>query len=475
MVSIQRQRMTYIISDFLMTALAWFVFNIIRYFDVVEPRVHIHTLSAFLSLPTVWLGQVLFPVLMMGLYYLSGYYNVVFFKSRVEELISTFTTAVIGTIIIYFLAIFNDPIPDRMSNYALLMMLLGLLFAVVYSARLTITQITANRIRHGHLSFNALIIGASHHAVKLKERLTHPTKGHTGFYKILGYVQTDSNHNDRWHHDLPVYHIDNIESACRQYGVKYLIIDSHRMEMQALLQIINRLLPLDLPILVSPTPFHLIASRPKLDNIKGEPLIDISHANMSESTRNLKRVGDIVFASVALILLSPVFAIISLCIKLDSPGPVFYTQERIGLRKNPFRIIKFRTMRTDAEMGGPALSSANDNRVTRIGRHLRKYRLDELPQFWNVIKGEMSIIGPRPEREFYIKQIMKRAPYYILVHQVRPGITSLGMVKHGYAGNVDEMIERLQYDLIYLENVSLTVDMKILIHTVSTVLKGRGV
>lgn len=475
MVSIRRQRSIYVISDFMMTALAWLIFNIIRYFNVVEPRVHSNNLGSFLSLPTVWLGQVLFPILMMALYYLSGYYNSVFFKSRVEEFISTFTTAVIGTVIIYFAAIFNDPIPDRISNYALLLILLGLLFAVVYSARLTITQITTNRINHGQLSFKTLLIGSSHHAVKLKDKLTQPYKGKHGFYNILGYVRIDTSHHDHWRHDLPVYSIDNIKDVCHRLRIKYLIIDSYRMDMPELVRIINRLLPLDLPVLVSPTPFHIIASRPRIENIKAEPLIDISNARMSESTRNLKRAGDVVCASVAIILLIPVIAIISLLIKLDSPGPIFYKQERIGWRKRPFNIIKFRTMRTDAEKNGPALSSENDKRITHIGHYLRKYRLDELPQFWNVIKGDMSLIGPRPEREFYIKQILQRAPYYILVHQVRPGITSLGMVKHGYAGTVDEMVERLQYDLIYLENVSLTVDLKILIHTVSTVLKGRGV
>lgn len=196
---------------------------------------------------------------------------------------------------------------------------------------------------------------------------------------------------------------------------------------------------------------------------------------MSESTRNLKRAGDIVVSALALIVLSPLFLALAIAIKRDSKGPVFYSQERVGLRKKPFRIHKFRTMKTDAEANGPTLSSANDRRITKVGRVLRKYRIDELPQFWNVLKGDMSIIGPRPERDFYIRQIMKQAPYYTLIHQVRPGITSLGMVKHGYASNVDEMIERLQYDLVYLENISLTVDLKIILYTISTVLNGRGV
>ena len=179
-------------------------------------------------------------------------------------------------------------------------------------------------------------------------------------------------------------------------------------------------------------------------------------------------------ASVALVLCMPLMLVLSAIIKCTSKGPVIFRQERIGLNGTPFRIYKFRSMVVDAEPAGPALAVPNDSRITPIGRFMRKYRLDELPQFLNVIGGSMSLVGPRPERAFYVEQILQRQPYYTLVHRVRPGITSLGMVKYGYAGNVDEMIERMQYDLIYLENVSITIDLKILAYTVTTVISGKG-
>ena len=184
--------------------------------------------------------------------------------------------------------------------------------------------------------------------------------------------------------------------------------------------------------------------------------------------------GDIVVSALSLIVLSPVLAAIAIAVKCDSKGPAIYRQQRIGLHKKPFMINKFRTMRIDAEDCGPALSRHDDPRITPLGHFLRKYRLDELPQFWNVLIGDMSLVGPRPEREYYIRQIIARHPAYSLIHQVRPGITSWGMVKYGYASDVDQMLERLEYDLLYIENVSLGVDLKILFYTVSTVVTGKG-
>jgi lipopolysaccharide/colanic/teichoic acid biosynthesis glycosyltransferase len=195
---------------------------------------------------------------------------------------------------------------------------------------------------------------------------------------------------------------------------------------------------------------------------------------MEEWQYSVKRMFDIILSLLALILLSPVFLFTAIMVKCTSPGPVFYAQERIGYRGKPFKMHKFRSMYTDAEACGPALSRDDDPRITPFGRFMRKVRLDEIPQFYNVLKGTMSIVGYRPERQFYIDQIVKRCPEYLLLQRIKPGITSWGQVKYGYASTVDEMCERLKYDLLYMENMSITTDLKILIYTVGIILQGRG-
>jgi lipopolysaccharide/colanic/teichoic acid biosynthesis glycosyltransferase len=189
----------------------------------------------------------------------------------------------------------------------------------------------------------------------------------------------------------------------------------------------------------------------------------------------IKFITDYLFSISFLLVLSPFLLILMLLIRITGKGPVIYSQDRIGKDGRPFRIYKFRTMVFNAEKGEPALSGSNDERVTIIGKFLRKYRLDEFPNFINVLKGEMSVVGPRPERLFFINQILKRAPRYLELHKVKPGITSLGQVRYGYASNVDEMIERLEYDLYYMKNRSVWLDLKILLLTIGTILRGKGV
>lgn len=473
MVNERRQRITYMVSDFVMTSIALLLFNVIRYhFIVLRSELAGYSLTEYLTMQPVMTGQVTFPLLMLVIYYLSGYYNVVFGRSRLDELLNSVASSFVGAMIFFLVAIINDPVDDRLDNYELILMLWGLITACIYAGRMLITRTAVHNLHTRRWSFDTLIVGTTQSAIQLAERLMSAPKSMG--YNIVGYINPVAG-AEPVTLDRPCYPIENVEKVCAELGIKRLIVLPHRHGMRATNDLINRLFPIGLPILISPDLYHLITSRYRIGDIVGEPLVDISSTTMSQSTVSLKRLGDIICSSLALLALAPVYAAIAIAIKRDSPGPILYRQERVGLHKRKFNILKFRSMYVDAEAEGPALSSTNDTRITPVGRILRKYRLDELPQFYNVLIGDMSLVGPRPEREFYIRQIVARAPYYTLMHQVRPGITSWGMVKYGYASDVDGMVERLRYDLLYIENVSLLIDLKILFYTVHTVITGKGV
>lgn len=187
----------------------------------------------------------------------------------------------------------------------------------------------------------------------------------------------------------------------------------------------------------------------------------------------LKRQIDILFAGIGLIALSPVIILICIILLLFQKGPVFFFQERIGMGGKPFNIYKFRSMKITSEQDGlPRLAQTNDKRLTTIGRFLRKHHLDELPQLWNVLKGDMSIVGPRPERQFYINQILERNSRYVELYQIRPGLTSYATLHNGYTDTIEKMLNRLDMDLYYLEHHSLWLDIRIVISTIVTMIEG---
>ena len=464
-----KQRLKYVVSDYITSGIALLVFNIFRYYTLDLSRLGLRGVENYIFQRQLIAETWLLPIIMLGVYWLSGYYNHPFNKSRLQEMVTTMASAIINTLLFFLIFLTNDMGKLLTTNFYLLVVLGSLLFLLPYSGRWMLTSMSIRKIKRHQISFKTLIIGnsasAHHTADSLRNSVALMGYDVVGFVDIPGETKYDTN---------GISFID-IEKKAVELGVSQIIISPDSFDDVRLLDLLSRLYTLPVSVKIAPATFSYVTYGIHLNDIYGEPLVELSSPRISESTKNIKRTIDVIFSGVTMILLSPVYALTALAVRISSPGPIIYRQTRIGLRRKPFEILKFRTMHVNAEVNGPALSSAQDPRVTKVGAFLRKYRLDEIPQFWNVFKGEMSIVGPRPEREYFIRQIVKEAPYYNMIHQVRPGITSWGMVKFGYASNIPDMVRRAQFDLVYLQNMSILVDCKIIIYTIKTVLSGLGV
>lgn len=475
MISSKLQRIKYLAGDFLMANIGWFIFNHIRY-NASIAEMHkegFHTFHDFLFSDTVMLGQIIIPLAMLLVFAYTGYYKKVFMKSRLQELGNTMTTIAVSSLGIFFAVMINDTIDDRLANYELIANLWLSLFIPVYTLRLIITTHATWRIQNRKWSFNTLIIGNGKSAHKLSERLNKLPQS-LG-YKVVGYVNINNENGSTPTDGNIVYEMSEIKKVCAEQNITNLILVPTKSNQRTVYNLLNELYPLNLPIKMTANLMHVLMSRSQLSNFTGEMLVDVSNFGLSDYENNIKRTIDIVLSLLAIIVLSPMLLILPILIKIDSKGPIIYLQERVGYRNKVFNIYKFRTMVDNAESDGvPRLSANNDDRITKLGKFMRKYRIDEIPQFFNVLRGDMSLVGPRPERQYYIDLIMKEAPYYALIHQVKPGLTSLGMVKYGYASSVPQMLTRLKFDIIYIENMSIMNDFKIMIFTIKTVITGKG-
>ena len=462
-----RQAVKYIVSDFVSAAVVWFLFNWLRFEEMAMYEVAT-SFTNYLTYIQVLKGQLFVPFFWLILYYFSGYYNKPLGKSRLTELFSTFVTVLIGVVFIFFVVVLNDLPRSFHIYYELFFALLGLQFLMTYIPRLIITQSGLRKIKSREWAMNVLIIGAGARAARIAGDLYR-----LGFH-ISGFIPEDEVTPLSVKKEEVVGTLSDLASVIAGKNIDELVLAAETDDNKKQLTILYSLYYYGLPIKVLADKLSML-SQVKIKTIRGIPLVNVTENNLSAVEKNIKYVMDKILSALVLVLLSPMYLYIAWRVKKDSPGPVFFRQERIGYMGKPFYIYKFRTMYTDAEDKGPLLASEKDKRITPFGHVLRKYRLDEFPQFWNVLKGDMSIVGPRPERKFFIDQIVKKAPYYYLLHNVRPGITSLGMVKYGYANDVDKMIERLKYDVLYYENMSLVLDITILIFTVRTVFTGKGI
>lgn len=467
------QALKYIISDFAAAVVAWAILFLMRKYAMESTQ--FQDVNMVFSDRNFWTGIIVIPIAWICLYALQGTYKDVFRKSRLKELEQTAAASVLGVIIIFFSFLLDDAVTSYRYYYLSFFLLLLAHFCLTYLGRLILTTHTAKRVHTRQIGFPTIMIGSREKAYRtyldLENQEVYSGNLFVGFVTVSDSIDP--------HIQAVMPHLgkaDEINELIEKMDVKEVLIALEDDENGRINQIIRTIETRNAGVLIKITPDmrDIIYGSVKLTSIFHSPLITINPRLMEEWQYSVKRIMDIVASLIAMIILSPVYLVTAIIVKCTSPGPIFYAQERIGYHGKPFKMHKFRSMYVDAEKFGPALSKDNDPRITPFGRFMRKVRLDEIPQFYNVLRGTMSLVGPRPERQYFIDQIVERAPEYQLLQKIKPGITSWGQVKYGYAENVDEMVERLKYDLLYLENMSIATDIKIMLYTVIIIIEGRG-
>lgn len=421
-------------------------------------------LEAYIQSP----AMLILAVAWLLIFVLAGLYEIPWDVSRIDYTFLILRTVATGSLFLFFVTMDFESVT-----------LEGRLTTLLYGANVAFfvvlfrMLIVAYERRHEILGFrrrNTLVIGTT----KVAQALVEEIRTRPGLkYNVVGFI--DRQVLQEQFMDLPVLGThDKIPEVVKQRSVEEILIATSFVSREEILDILARCNGMVPSIKVVPESTDVLSGF-KTEEVIGHPLIRLYPTNLKAWQRATKRMIDLIVSMSVLIPLLPFWVLIAVLIKLDSRGPVFFVQERVGRKGWIFKLYKFRSMVIDAERDtGPVWATPDDKRITRVGRILRKLRLDEVPQFLNVLKGEMSLVGPRPERPYFVEQLKKEVKFYSRRLLVRPGITGWAQVRHRYDRSLEDVKEKIKYDLFYLENMSITLDLKILFRTILVALTGRG-
>jgi exopolysaccharide biosynthesis polyprenyl glycosylphosphotransferase len=461
-----KEKFILLLVDFLTINGAWVLYYYIR--------IKSGWIALYSPEPELWIPMLVIYVYWLLLFFFFGLYLSWYARSRFDEFATIFKTVTFGVLVLFFV-VFVDDAATRSPIHSRLLIAIywGLLLSIVGIGRAGVRSFQRRLLEGGIGLRNSLIVGSAEKANEMYEMVKkYPALG----YRVVGFIRPDESSNGGEWDGVPVLgNLSNLKKVLADRGVKEVLIALDSGDHDKLLHIIHECDSHQIGLKIAPDLYDIISGQARTNQIYGFPLIEIMPQLMPAWERRAKRFLDVVVSLCILLLFLPLWVLIAILIRLESKGPVFYVQDRIGRDGKPFRMIKYRSMYHEAEKhSGPVWADRRDPRVTKVGRLIRRPHLDEVPQLLNVLRGDMSLVGPRPERPFFVEQLSQEIPLYYRRLKVRPGITGWAQVKYRYDQSVDDVRTKLKYDFFYIENMSLRMDMKILLTTIYIMLLGKG-